>query len=398
MKIKQFIPTLILTQNFLPLKGGTITWLLNTYGRYQSREAVLVTEQCDQGGEVDKALPFPVERIPMKFANWDPTNLSALRGYVDAILNVCKISRQYGVKQIHVARVLPDGLVALLIRWFTRVPYLLYAHGEEIQTHLTSRKFSWLRPKIYNGAAAVIANSTNTKHILENIGVHSDKIHIINPGVSGELFNSSEHAGDSIRQRHKLHNGPVLLTVGRLQRRKGQDMVIKALPKILKVFPTAKYLIVGIGDDEAVLQNLVYKCGVADNVVFAGQVPDNELAGYYAACDIFIMPNRQIGEDIEGFGIVFLEASAMAKPVIGGKSGGTEDAIVDGVTGFRVDGNQVEDVSATIMTLLSDPTRAKNMGENGRRRVLKEFTWEQVFLKTRLLADSCECSYNMNKE
>ncbi len=80
----------------------------------------------------------------------------------------------------------------------------------------------------------------------------------------------------------------------------------------------------------------------------------------------------------------------MVKPVIGGKSGGTEDAIVDGVTGFRVDGSQVEDVSATIMTLLSDPTRAKNMGENGRRRVLKEFTWEQVFLKTRLLADSCK--------
>ena len=389
MKIKNFIPTLILTQNFLPVKGGTVTWMLNTYRRYQAGEAVLVTEQCDQGDEVDKALPFPVERIPMKFANWDPTNFSALRGYVHAILNVCKISRQYGVKQIHVARVLPDGLVALLVRWLTQVPYLLYAHGEEIQTHLTSRKFSWLMPKIYNGAAAVIANSTNTKQILENIGIHSDKIHIITPGVSGKLFNISEHAGDSIRQRHKLNNGPVLLTVGRLQRRKGQDMVIKALSKILKVFPNAKYLIVGSGNDEAFLQNLVYECGVADNVIFAGEVSDNELAAYYAACDIFVMPNRQIGEDIEGFGIVFLEASAMGKPVIGGKSGGTQDAILDGLTGFRVDGNQIEAVSVSIMTLLSDPIRAKRMGETGRRRVLKEFTWEQVFLKTRFLADSC---------
>jgi len=387
MKPKNFIPTLILSQNFLPAKGGTITWMLNTYGRYQSGEAVFVTEQCD---EVDKDLPFAVERIPMNFADWDPTNFSALRGYVHAILNVRKISRQYGIKQIHVARVLPEGLVALLVRWITGIPYLLYAHGEEIQTHLTSRKFSWLMPKIYSGATAVIANSSNTKEILENIGIHSNSIHIIHPGVSSELFNIAEHGGDIIRQRHKLNQGPVLLTVGRLNRRKGQDLVIKALPKILNVFPTVKFLVVGIGAEEACLQNLVYECGVADNVVFAGEVSDDELAGYYAACDVFVMPNRQIGEDIEGFGIVFLEASAMGKPVIGGKSGGTQDAIVEGVTGFRVDGTQVEDFCSAIMTLLSDPVGAKTMGENGRQRVLKEFTWEQVYQKTRLLADSCE--------
>lgn len=390
MNMKKFIPTLILTQNFLPVKGGTVTWMLNTYGRYQSGEAVVVTEQCENADEVDKTLPFPVERISMEFANWDPTNLSALRGYVHAIFKVCKISRQYEVKQIHVARVLPDGFVALLVRWITKVPYLLYAHGEEIQTHLTSRKFSWLMPKIYNGAAAVIANSTNTKQILENIGISSGKIHIINPGVCGELFTISEHAGETIRQRHKLNNGPVLLTVGRLQRRKGQDMVIKSLPRILKKVPTAKYLIVGTGDDEAYLQNLVYECGVADNVVFAGQVPDHELTAYYAACDVFIMANRQVGEDIEGFGIVFLEASAMGKPVIGGKSGGTQDAIVDGLTGFRVDGDEIEEIATSILTLLSDPIKSQDMGEAGRQRVLKEFTWEQVFLKTRLLADRCE--------
>jgi phosphatidyl-myo-inositol dimannoside synthase len=390
MNMKDFIPTLVLTQNFLPAKGGTITWMLNTYGRYQPGEAVVVTEECEGGDEIDKTLSFPVERLPMKFVDWDPTNFRALRGYFHAIGKVCKISRQYGIKQIHVARVLPEGLVALLVGWVTRVPYLLYAHGEEIQTHRTSRKFSWLMPKIYNGAAAVIANSTNTKQILENIGTHSHKIHIIHPGVSGELFNSFKTSGETIRQRHKLNEGPVLITVGRLSRRKGQEMVIKALPKILKEFPTVKYLIVGIGCDGAYLKNLVCEYGVADHVVFAGEVPDGELASYYAAGDIFIMPNRQIGEDIEGFGISFLEASAMGKPVIGGKSGGTEDAIVEGVTGFRVDGTRIEDICTAVRALLSDPTRAKFLGENGRQRVLKDFTWEQVFLKTRLLVDGCQ--------
>ena len=173
MKSREFIPTLILTQNFLPAKGGTITWLLNTYGRYQTRDAVFVTEQCEQEDEVDKGLPFSVERIPMKFVNWDPTNLRAMFGYGQAILNVCEISRRYEIQQIHVVRVLPEGLVAFLVWWITGVPYILYAHGEEIQTHLTSRKFSWLMPKIYNGAAAIIANSTNTKRILQNIGTTS---------------------------------------------------------------------------------------------------------------------------------------------------------------------------------------------------------------------------------
>ncbi|MDT7041982.1 glycosyltransferase family 4 protein [Candidatus Nitronereus thalassa] len=389
MNTKHFIPTLVLTQNFLPAKGGTITWMLNTYGRYQSGEVVVVTEECEQGAKVDKTLSFPVERISMNFADWDPTNVRALRGYVHAVINVCKISRQYGIKQIHVARVLPEGLVALFVRWVTRVPYLLYAHGEEIQTHLTSKKFSWLMPKIYNGAAAVIANSTNTKHILENIGTHAHNIHIINPGVSGELFNNSNTSGEAIRERHKLRQDPVLLTVGRLNCRKGQDMVIKALPKILDEFPTVKYLIVGIGGDGAYLQNLVYEYGVVDHVVFAGEVPDDELSGYYAAGDIFVMPNRQIGEDIEGFGIVFLEASAMGKPVIGGTSGGTEDAIVEGVTGFRVDGTQIEAICDAVRTLLSDPTRAKALGDNGRQRVLTEFTWEQIFQKTRSVVDRC---------
>jgi len=390
MKSREVVPTLILTQNFLPAKGGTITWLLNTYGRYQTHDSVLVTEQCEQGDEVDKGLPFSVERIPMKFVNWDPTNLRAMFGYGQAILNVCEISRRYGIQQIHVVKVLPEGLVAFLVRWITGVPYLLYAHGEEIQTHLTSRIFSWLMPKIYNGAAAIIANSTNTKRILENIGISPDKIHIINPGVSGELCHIQEPVGDIIRQRHKIKTEPVLLTVGRLQRRKGQDMVINALPQILKVFPDVKYLVVGIGEEEAYLQNLVYECGVADNVIFVGQIPDHELAGYYAACDIFVMPNRQIDQDIEGFGIVFLEAAALGKPVIGGMSGGTDDAIVDGVTGLRVDGTQEKDVAEAVIGLLADPERARVMGENGHRRVQRDFTWEGVFEKTRVLASTIQ--------
>jgi phosphatidylinositol alpha-1,6-mannosyltransferase len=193
-----------------------------------------------------------------------------------------------------------------------------------------------------------------------------------------------------IRQKHHLGAAPVLLTVGRLQRRKGQDMVIHALPQILQSLPQVKYVIVGTGEELTSLTTLAQELGVQDSVVFAGIVPDQELAAYYAACDVFIMPNRQIGSDIEGFGMVYLEASAAGKPVVGGKSGGTDDAILSDVTGLRVDGNSSVEIANAIIDLLSTPDKAKAMGMHGRQRVEREFTWDTVVQRTRALCTTIQ--------
>jgi len=125
---------------------------------------------------------------------------------------------------------------------------------------------------------------------------------------------------------------------------------------------------------------------VQDKVIFAGQVVDGEQAAYYAACDVFIMPNRQIGPDVEGFGMVFLEAGAAGKPVIGGCSGGTGEAIRDGVTGIRVDGENVEAIAAAVIEILADADKARAMGEQGRQWVESAFTWESIVDRTRQLA------------
>jgi phosphatidyl-myo-inositol dimannoside synthase len=171
-----------------------------------------------------------------------------------------------------------------------------------------------------------------------------------------------------------------------MQRRKGHDMVIKALPSIAQKVPAVKYLIVGTGEEQATLYKTAQDMGVLERVVFAGQVPASELAAYYAACDVFVMPNRQIGPDIEGFGIVFVEASAAGKPVIGGESGGTGDAILHGVTGLRVDGTNVEAIATAVTTLLTEPGLAKAMGRQGQCRVATEFSWEMVVERTRMVA------------
>jgi phosphatidylinositol alpha-1,6-mannosyltransferase len=382
--------TLVLTEHFLPVQGGSINWLVQTYSRYNSDEVVLVTTQRAGDWLVDQSLPFRVERLPMDIIDWDPTVPAALWRYGQILRYVRSHYRAQGVRQLHGAKVLPEGLVAWCMRGLSSLPYLLYAHGEEILIGLTSRKLRWLLPKIYNGAGAIIANASHTKALLEDIGVRPEKIHIVHPGVDVPAFRVGSGAVQTVRRRYNLGQSPILLTVGRLQRRKGHDMVIRALPHIVQKISNLLYVIVGTGEEQYALQKLAEDTGMRDKVVFVGQVPERELAAYYATCEVFIMPNRQINADIEGFGMVFLEAGAAGKPVIGGKSGGTEDAILDGVTGLRIDGTCVAEIVAAVVSLFSEPEKAKAMGERGHARVEAEFTWDAVVQHTRMVAARME--------
>jgi phosphatidylinositol alpha-1,6-mannosyltransferase len=273
--------------------------------------------------------------------------------------------------------------VAWCLRYVMGVPYVLYAHGEEIQMRLTSRKLARLIPILYKGAASIIANSAHTKRLLVDIGVRPERIHVIHPGVNAAAFQANESAGESIRLRHNLGGAFVLLTVGRLQRRKGQDMVIRALRLIKKQIPNVIYMIVGTGEEYGYLRELVKLEGVSESVVFVGSIPDEERSAYYSACDVFVMPNRQVDADIEGFGIVFLEAGAAARPVIGGLSGGTAEAIQEGVTGLRVDGDSVQAIAAAVIELLTDLEHARAVGKRARQWVETAFTWESIVERTR---------------
>ena len=160
-------------------------------------------------------------------------------------------------------------------------------------------------------------------------------------------------------------------------------MVIRSLPLIRQQVPNVIYLIVGSGEEEKYLLELATMLGVTDNVVFVGSISDSERAAYYRVCDLFIMPNRQIDADIEGFGIVFLEAGAAGKPVIGGLSGGTADAIQDGITGLRVDGENTQAITDAVVALAKNIQAAKAMGEQGRLRVEADFSWDLVVQRTR---------------
>jgi phosphatidylinositol alpha-1,6-mannosyltransferase len=377
---------IVLSQHFLPMEGGSINWMLNSYSRLAPERTVFLVGRQPGEKAVDGTLPFPVVRMEMEMDDWDPTVPLSFRRYWKIFRRLGRLIKETDAAQVHCTKVFPEALAALPARWMLKTPYVVYAHGEEIITARMSRKLAALIGPVYRGASAVIANSKNTRRLLEDIGVPAGKIQTIHPGVDARRF-SSEGDGENIRSRYGIGSAPLLLTVGRLQKRKGHDMAIRALAALRKRFPGVRYLIVGAGEEEVGLRSLAHDQGVSDAVVFAGKLPDEDLPGCYAACDVFIMANRTVNQDIEGFGMVFLEANAAGKPVIGGISGGTEDAIVDGETGFRVDAERPEAVATAIERLLADPELRKRMGRAGRRRVEREFSWDRVVQKTRRVAE-----------
>jgi phosphatidylinositol alpha-1,6-mannosyltransferase len=168
-----------------------------------------------------------------------------------------------------------------------------------------------------------------------------------------------------------------VLTVGNLVERKGHDMVIQALAQVIRQVPGTTYLVVGDGPYRDHLDRLARAAGVRDRVVFAGRVDADRLPDIYALCDVFVMPSRirPTERDVEGFGLVFLEANACGKPVIGGRTGGIPEAIVDGKTGFLVEPESVPDIAGRLATVLTDPELAAEMGRQGRSRVQTGFSW-----------------------
>jgi phosphatidylinositol alpha-1,6-mannosyltransferase len=234
-------------------------------------------------------------------------------------------------------------------------------------------------------AVHVVTVSRYTQSLLEQqYGLPSVRITVVSPGVDAHRFHPGVD-GSRIRERWGLRGARVALTVGRLdatQRHKGQDRVIEAMPAVLRQVPQAHYVVVGHGDDAPRLRDLARRLGVAHRVTFAGAADERELPEFYAASNVYVMPSRHLprgqGATFEGFGMVFLEAAAAGRPVIGGRTGGIADAVIDGGTGWLVDPERSEALAEAMVTLLGDSTRAQSLGRAGRERMLQEFSWPAV--------------------
>jgi phosphatidylinositol alpha-1,6-mannosyltransferase len=375
---------LVLTELFLPTKGGTAVWAAEVYKRLGGKEIHVVTADVPGAVEVDAAHPNTIHRLSLRRVSW--MRPESLAMYARLFSKSMQLAVMHRFDAVHAFRALPEGLVAWVVARLTLRPVVIYAHGEELTTWGHGGKYKAMRFALRH-ADRVIANSEHTRDSLLAMGLDAARITIIYPGVDVLVFRPGL---DASGLREGLGIGPadkLVFSVGRLSRRKGFDQMIRAVGQLSDEGLALHYVIAGIGEDAEYLDNLILERGLQGIVHRIGAVSEADLPRWMNACDVFAMPNREINGDNEGFGMVFIEAAACGKPAIAGLAGGTGAAVVDGETGLRVDGSRIEVVAAALHQVLADPNRAASLGSAALDRAREEFDWDRVADKTRHLQE-----------
>ncbi|QAY63281.1 glycosyltransferase family 1 protein [Xylanimonas allomyrinae] len=370
--------TLIVTNDFPPRRGGIESFVRALADRLG--DVVVYTASMPGDGDVDATLPYPVVR------DRSGTLLPTPR-VRDAVVRTL---REHGCDRVLIGSSVPLGLLAPALRaagarrvlavthghevWWSRLPGTRQAlrrvgDGVDVLTDISD----WTRAQI----GKALSDAGRARQTRMAPGVDTDRFR---PGCGGVDVRASLGFDDAT---------PVVVCAARLVRRKGQDMLIDAWPRVQRAVPGARLVIVGDGPYRSRLEQRAGRRGVADVVTFAGSVPWEQMPGWMDAADVFAMPSRSrlLGLEPEGLGIVFLEAAACEKPVVVGRSGGAPEATDDGVTGHVVDPRDPDEIARRIVELLTDRAAAARMGALGRERVLASWQWDQVGATARRLLD-----------
>lgn len=363
---------LLITADFPPVEGGIANyqWQLVNYSPVPLR---VITGRLPGSAEIDKKLPFPVHRFYFPFFRSSFGKIfKPFLFALYSVLLVCFLPKK--VSAVHCGQLAPNGLAAYLLWKIYRIPYFLYIYGAEFRMH---RHYLALLKPFWKSARGVIVCSEFARQECQRQEIPAAKIFILYPGVNTRRFKPGI-AAEKLKERCHLSGGPLLLTVSRLDSNKGIDTMIKLLPELCASFPQMTYLVAGRGPEEGFLRNLVQRLKLEKVVNFLGYLPEEDLPALYNLADLFVLLTREVPRKgyVEGFGIVFLEASACAMAIIAGRTGGVSEAVIDGKSGLLVDATNPAECLTAIRSLLSDPNRRNELGRQGRWRVEQEFRQE----------------------
>jgi phosphatidyl-myo-inositol dimannoside synthase len=370
---------LVVTNDFPPKIGGINYYVAHLVRHFPAGEVTVFASDWPGAETFDAEFPHPVVR-------WSSDSMYPTPGVVQ---RVADLVRQEGADIVLFGAAVPLALMGRTIQRRTGIPYAAFMHGVEIwaaQVPVTAGLLSLLG----RNAALLMGVSRWQVELTRKAIGPGPRIELLPPGIDAQRFHSGV-SDRAVRTRHGLGNAPVICCVSRLTLRKGQDVVIRALPRIAEEVPDVRFLVVGAGPDYERLRDLARRKGVEDRVAFAGEVAYDELPGYFRAGDVFAMPcrTRKLGLEAEAFGAVFLQASAVGRPCVAGNSGGAPEAVLDGETGLVVDGADRDAVGGAVLELLLDRERARKMGGAGADRVRRELTWEALSARLRgLLLDT----------
>jgi phosphatidylinositol alpha-1,6-mannosyltransferase len=361
---------LLVTNDLGPRSGGIETFILGLLAKLDGSEVVIYTSAQDGSAEFDAGL---VKKFGVVICR-DRTKILLPTPRVTR--HVATVMRKYGCETVWFGAAAPLGLMAPALRRAGAKRVVGLTHGHEVW---------WAKVPIFNLALRRIGNSTDvltylgefTKSALTKAVGKRVELKQIAPGISTEFFSPGVKSAELL-EKYDLSSGPTLICVGRLVHRKGQDKLILAMPEILKSIPNAQLLIVGSGPRETHLRKTIANLNLGSRVKFSGRVTYDELPEHIRLGDVFVMPSRSrfFGLEVEGLGIVYLEASSCGIPVIAGNSGGAPDAVSVNETGLVVDGTKTGEIAKACIKLLADPKLAKELGANGRKWAVANWNWD----------------------
>ncbi|OZE39244.1 alpha-(1-2)-phosphatidylinositol mannosyltransferase [Rhodococcus sp. 05-2254-5] len=370
--------TLLVTNDFPPRPGGIQSYLHSFASQLPADELVVYAPRWrgDSHVKFDAKQPFEVIRHPTTLML--PTPLVARRA--------ARIVKTRGCDSVWFGAAAPLAVMSSHLRKAGADRIVASTHGHEVGWSMVPGGRATLRTIGENTDVVTYVSKYTRSRFSSAFGASAALEHLP-PGVDTERFVPDDAARTELRARYGLGDRPTVLCLSRLVPRKGQDFLIRALPEIRRAVDGAVLVIVGGGPYENTLRELVRSTGMEHHVVFTGTVPSAELAAHHTIADVFAMPSRTRGAglDVEGLGIVYLEASACGVPVVAGMSGGAPEAVQHNKTGLVVDGTSVSSIADAIVTILSDRTLATQMGNAGRAWVDAEWRWDVLTEKLRSL-------------
>jgi phosphatidylinositol alpha-1,6-mannosyltransferase len=370
--------TLLVTNDFPPRPGGIQQFVHNLAVRQPAGELVVYASRWRGWAEFDAAQPFEVVREDTGVLL--PTPRVARRA--------AELARAHGCDTVWFGAAAPLGLLAQGLRKHGVVRAVAQTHGHEAGWAALPGARQLLR-RVGTGVDVVTYLGEYFRTRLARALAGRTELSRLAPGVDTATFRPElrQTEGAEVRRKLGLADRPVVVCVSRLVPRKGQDMLVRALPEIRRRVPDAALLLVSGGPYRKTVERLAREAGVAEHVVFTGSVPWEELPAHYAAGDVFAMPcrTRNGGLDVEGLGIVYLEASATGLPVVCGDSGGAPDAVREGETGYVVGGRDVPAIADRVARLLADPDLAATLGKAGRAWVESDWRWDTQATRLRAL-------------
>ncbi|ADG79281.1 Glycosyl transferase group 1 OS=Tsukamurella paurometabola (strain ATCC 8368 / DSM / CCUG 35730/ CIP 100753 / JCM 10117 / KCTC 9821 / NBRC 16120 / NCIMB 702349 / NCTC 13040) OX=521096 GN=Tpau_2681 PE=4 SV=1 [Tsukamurella paurometabola] len=362
--------TLLVTNDFPPRPGGIQTYLQAFVSQLPADELVVYASRWKGSEEYDAAQPYEVVRHPTSLLVPSPDALGRARDLV----------RSHDIETVWFGAAAPLALLAAPLEAAGAQHSVACTHGHEVGWSMLPPSRACLR-RIGDTTDVITYVSKYTRgRFAAAFGAQAALEHLP-PGVDTDVFKPDAAARSELRARYGLGDDePVVLCLSRLVPRKGQDMLIRALPKIRAQVPGAKLVIVGGGPYSQTLHKLVRSTDVEEAVIFTGGVSAGELAAHHNLGDVFAMPcrTRGAGLDVEGLGIVFLEASATGKPVVAGDSGGAPETVWEGESGHVVPGRDVDAIADAVAGLLADPDRAAAFGARGRELVGEHYNWRRL--------------------